>query len=242
MRAVWVLGLAVAAALAAAPGSAIAARGEKPVIAVTEFDNQSGAGWWRGGVGEELAGMLSNELSASGAFKVVEREQLRAVLEEQNLAASGRVKPGAGAKIGKLTGAQYLVTGTVTAYEEETQSTGGGVSFGGVSLGGKSEKAYLAVDLRVINAETGEIDFSRTIEGTAKGGGVSLGLYRGGFGGSLAQENKTPAGKAIRAALVEISDYLECAMVTQSDRCMSEYENKENRRRDKTRGALDLDD
>ena len=241
MRAVWVLGLAVAAALAAAPESAVA-RGEKPVLAVTEFDNQSGAGWWRGGVGDELAGMLSNELSASGAFKVVEREQLRAVLEEQNLAASGRVKPGAGAKIGKLTGAQYLVTGTVTAYEEETQSTGGGLSFGGVSVGGKSEKAYLAIDLRVINAETGEIDYTRTIEGTAKGGGMSLGVYRGGFGGSLAQENKTPAGKAIRAALVEISDYLECAMVTQTDRCMSAYEDKENRRRDKTRGALDLDD
>ena len=242
MRAVWILGLAVAAALAAAPESAAAARGAKPVIAVTEFDNQSSAGWWRGGVGWELAGMLSNELSASGAFKVVEREQLQSVLEEQNLAASGRVKGGTGAKIGQITGAQFLVTGTVTAYEEETQSTGGGLSFGGVSLGGKSEKAYLAVDLRVINAETGEIDFSRTIEGTAKGGGMSIGVYRGGFGGSLAQENKTPAGKAIRAALVEISDYLECAMVTQSDRCMSEYEDKENRRRDKTRGALDLDD
>jgi curli biogenesis system outer membrane secretion channel CsgG len=233
--------LVVAGALSVAPDLAFA-RGDKPVIAVTAFDNQSGAAWWRGGVGDELAGMLSNELSASGAFKVVEREQLRAVLEEQNLAASGRVAPGTGAKIGKLTGAQFLVTGTVTAYEEETQSTGGGLSFGGVSVGGKSEKAYLAVDLRVINSQTGEIDFSRTIEGTAKGGGMSLGVYRGGFGGSLAQENKTPAGKAIRAALVEISDYLECAMVTQTDRCMSEYEDKENRRRDKTRGALDLDD
>ena len=241
MRALWFCGLAAVAAMAVQP-EAQAARGEKPVLAVTAFDNQSGAGWWRGGVGEELAGMLSNELSASGAFKVVEREQLRAVLEEQNLAASGRVAPGAGAKIGKLTGAQFLVTGTVTAYEEETQSTGGGLSFGGVSVGGKSEKAYLAVDLRVINATTGEVDYTRTIEGTAKGGGMSLGLYRGGFGGSLAQENKTPAGKAIRAALVEISDYLECAMVTRTDRCMSAYEDKENRRRDKTRGALDLDD
>ena len=49
--------------------------------------------------------------------------------------------PGTGAKIGKLTGAQYLVTGTVTAYEEETSSTGGGISFGGVSLGGLDDAA-----------------------------------------------------------------------------------------------------
>ncbi|GMU43865.1 MAG: hypothetical protein AMXMBFR25_18510 [Lysobacterales bacterium] len=240
MRAIWWCGLAVIGGLACAPDLALA-RGDKPVLAVTEFENQSGAGWWRGGVGWELAGMLSNELSATGAFKVLEREQIRAVLDEQNLAASGRIAAGTGAQIGKLTGAQYLVTGTVTAYEEETASTGGGISFGGVSLGGKSEKAYLAVDLRVINATTGEVDYTRTIEGTAKGGGMSVGLYRGGFGGSLASENKTPAGKAIRAALVEITDYLECAMVEQ-DRCLDEYDAKESRRREKTRGALDLDD
>ncbi len=240
MRAIWLCGLAVVGGLAVAPDLALA-RGDKPVLAVIEFENQSGAGWWRGGVGWELAGMLSNELSATGAFKVLEREQIRAVLDEQNLAASGRVAAGTGAKIGQLTGAQYLVTGTVTAYEEETASTGGGISFGGVSVGGKSEKAYLAVDLRVINATTGEVDYTRTIEGTAKGGGMSLGLYRGGFGGSLASENKTPAGKAIRAALVEITDYLECAMVKQN-RCLDEYDAKEERRREKTRGALDLDD
>lgn len=241
MRAIWWCGLAILSGSVLAPNLA-SARGDKPVVAVTEFENQSGAGWWRGGVGMELAGMLSNELTASGAFKVLEREQLQAVLEEQNLAASGRVKGGTGAKMGQVTGAQFLITGTVTAYEEETASTGGGISFGGVSLGGKSEKAYLAVDLRVINAETGEIDFARTIEGTSKGGGMSIGLYRGGFGGSLASQNKTPAGKAIRAALVEITDYLECVMVKQTSRCMNEYDAKEDRRRDKTRGALDLDD
>lgn len=240
MRSIWWCGLAVISGLAGVPDIALA-RGEKPVLAVIEFENQSGAGWWRGGVGWELAGMLSNELSATNAFKVLERDQIRAVLDEQNLAASGRVAAGSGAQIGKLTGAQYLIAGTVTAYEEETASTGGGISFGGVSVGGSSEKAYLAVDLRVINATTGEVDYSRTIEGLAKGGGMSLGLYRGGFGGELASQNKTPAGKAIRAALVEITDYLECAMVKQ-DRCMNEYDAKEERRREKTRGALDLDE
>jgi curli biogenesis system outer membrane secretion channel CsgG len=231
--------MAVLGVLAA--DAALARGGAKPVIAVVEFKNESGAGWWRGGVGWELAGMLSNELAATNDFKVVERSKIEDVLSEQNLAASGRVAAGTGAKIGKLTGAQYLIAGTVTAYEEETQSTGGGISFGGVSLGGKSEKAYLAVDLRVINATTGEIDFVRTVEGTAKGGGMSIGVYRGGFGGSLAKENKTPAGKAIRAALVEITDYLSCVMVKQ-DGCRSEYDAKESARRDKTRGAIDLDD
>lgn len=229
------LGLAMAAVL---PTAALAQG--KPVLGVIEFKNESGAGWWRGGVGWELAGMLSNELGATNAFRIVERSKLEAVLQEQNLGASGRVAAGTGAKIGKLTGAQYLVAGTVTSYEENTKGTGGGISFGGVSLGGKSSEAYLAVDIRVINATTGEVDFVRTVEGRSKGGGISVGLYRGGFGGSLSQENKTPAGKAIRAALVEITDYLECAMVKQ-DRCLQEYDAKEAKRRDSNRGALKLD-
>jgi curli biogenesis system outer membrane secretion channel CsgG len=229
----------VCLALVAALPTVVSAQ-DKPVLAVIEFRNDSGAGWWRGGVGWELAGMLTNELSATNSFRVVERSKLQAVLEEQDLAASGRVRAGSGARIGQLTGAQYLVSGTVTAYEENTKGTGGGLSFKGVSVGGKSSEAYLAIDIRVINAETGEIDFVRTVEGRSKGGGVSLGLYRGGFGGNLAQENNTPVGKAIRAALVEVTDYLSCAMVKR-DRCLSEYDAKEAKRRDSSRGAVKFD-
>ncbi len=217
------------------------ARGAKPTVAVAEFINESGAGWWRGGVGWELSGMLSNELAATGDFTVLERSKIEAVLSEQNMAASGRVQAGTGAKIGKIIGAQYLIAGTVTSYEENTQSTGGGISFKGISLGGNSEKAYLAIDLRVINSTTGAIEFVRTIEGTSKGGGISVGVSRGGFGGALSSQKNTPAGKAIRAALVEATDYLACVMV-QRNGCEADYQAKDSARRAKTRDAIDLDD
>jgi curli biogenesis system outer membrane secretion channel CsgG len=233
--------LGVALALTGALGANLALAQGKPTIGVAEFRNESGAAWWRGGVGWELAGMLSNELAATNAFRVVERSKLEAVLEEQNLGASGRVAPGTSAKIGKLTGAQYLVMGTVTAYEEDVASTGGGISFKGISLGGKKENAYLAVDIRVVNTNTGEIEYVRTIEGNAKGGGVAVGISRGGFGGSLAKENKTPAGKAIRAAVVLTTDYLECVMVARNG-CEAEFQASDDRRRAKTRESLDLDD
>ncbi len=219
-----------------------AAKGDGPVLGVVEFRNEAtGVSWWYGGVGWELAGMLSNELAATGAFRVVERSKLESVLQEQNLAASGRVASGSGAAIGKLAGADYLVMGTVTAFEEHTADTGGGLRFRGFSVGGSKSEAYLAVDLRVVNATSGEIDYVRTIEGRSKGSGLRLGAHRGGFGGDLASQEKTPTGKAIRAALIEITDYLECAMVKQSRRCLAEYEEKERRRRDSTRGAIDLD-
>ena len=140
----------------------------------------------------------------------------------------------------KGAAAQYLVTGTVTSYEENTSSTGGGLSFKGIGFGGKSTEAYLAVDIRVINTTTGDIDYSRTIEGRSKGGGVAVGVYRGGFGGNLAHEENTPAGKAIRAALVEITDYLDCVMVKR-DGCKAEFDQKEQKRRQSDKGAIKLD-
>lgn len=235
-KTMYALALALAGAMAA--GSALAAG--KPSIGVAEFKNESGAGWWRGGVGWELSGMLSNELSSTGNFRIVERAKLDKVLEEQNLAASGRVRQGTGAKMGQVTGADYLVFGTVTSYEENTANTGGGLSFRGISLGGKKSEAYLAIDLRVVNSETGEVDFSRTIEGRSSGGGISVGVFRGGFGGNLAHEENTPAGKAIRAALVEATDYLDCVMVKR-DGCEGEFSAKERKRRDGNRKALKLD-
>jgi curli biogenesis system outer membrane secretion channel CsgG len=212
---------------------------EKPVLAVIEFQNQAAVRWWGSGVGEELAGMLSNELVAMDAFRVVERDKLRAVLEEQNLAASGRVAAGSGPAIGRLTGAQYLVMGTVTSYDESSGSTGGGISVRGISLGGKQSRAYVAVDLRVVDATSGEVSFTRTIEGTATSGGVSVGFSRRGFGGALSNEENTPAGQAIRAALMEIAEYLECAMV-KKDRCLDAYRAKEDKRRERTRSKLRL--
>jgi curli biogenesis system outer membrane secretion channel CsgG len=212
----------------------------KPVIGVSEFTNDTSAAWWYGGVGDDLADMLTNELAGTNKFKVVERAKLGPVLEEQDLAASGRVSKATGAKIGKLTGAEYLIMAELSAFETDVKGTGGGVSFRGVSLGGKKEDAYMAVDLRVINTTTGEIEFTRTVEARASSGGLNVGLYRGGFGGNLSKYEKTPTGKAIRAVVMEISEYLACAMVDKGD-CLAEYEAKESSRREKTKKAIKLD-
>jgi curli biogenesis system outer membrane secretion channel CsgG len=217
-----------------------AAMAEKPVLAVNEFTNETSAGWWYGGVGRDLADMLTNELAGTGNFKMVEREKLAAVLDEQDLADSGRVAKKTGAKIGKLTGAQYIVVASLSAFEEDVKDSGGGLSFRGISVGGKKQDAYMAVDLRVIDTTTGEVEFTRTVEARASGGGVNLGLYRGGFGGNLSKHEKTPTGKAIRAVIMEISEYLSCAMVEKGD-CMAEYQQKESTRREKTKKAIKLD-
>ncbi len=237
MKKTFILGLFLSALILSA-GSALA---EKPVMGVAEFkNNATGISWWRGGVGWELSGMLTNELAATGAFSMVERSKLEPVLAEQNLAASGRVAKGTGAKIGQLTGAEYLVMGTVTAYEEGTKGTRGGIGFKGIRVGGKKGEAYLAIDLRAVNTTKGTVDYVWSVEARAKSKGVSVGAYRGGLSGSLATESKTPAGKAIRAVVVEIAGYLECAMVKQ-DGCMGAYDAKEAKRKESLSKGIKLD-
>ncbi len=221
--------------------SAVAFAAEKPRIAVLRFTNHTHAGWWGGGVGDELSDMLTNELASTKAFRILERRELGSVVNELNFSQSDLVDPGTRTKLRKLKGAQYLVSATVSSFEQNTESTGGGISMFGVSVGGKMAKAYLAVDLKVIDVETGEIVDSRTIEGTSESAGMNLHGGVGFVSGGLGKEKKTPVGKAIRACIVNISDYLTCSMV-EKDSCLEKYAAKEEKRRAKTRSSIDLDE
>jgi curli biogenesis system outer membrane secretion channel CsgG len=215
---------------------------DKPRLGVLRFTNNTSAGWWTGSTGSELADMLSAELVAMESFSVLERQEIDAVLGEQDLGASGRVNSQTKAKMGKLKGAQYLVAATVSAFESDTSGTGGGINIKGISLGGEREKAYIAVDLKLIDVNTGEISIARTVEATAKSGGLNVGLSKNSFSGNLGHYAKTPTGKAIRACVIEISEFVECALVKgKNDSCMQEYKEKEAARKTKTKGAIDLE-
>ncbi len=228
--------LALGTVLSAAPGG-----DEKPRIGVLRFTNQTSAGWWSASVGNELTDMLVSELVSTKAFQVLERKELDAVLTEQDLGNSGRISAATKAKMGNIKGAKYIVAATVSSYEEKTSGGGGGISVGGLSLGGHKDKTYIACDLKVVDTETGEIVDTRTIEaessGVGLGGGLSVGnvsLHGGGF-------DRTPAGKAIRACVIYLSDYLECSLTKgPNDRCMKKWDQMDEDRKARTRGAIDI--
>ena len=225
---------------------------EKVAISVPSFKNESNWWWWRSGTSRQLADALSNELTSTGQFTVVERQKLGAVLSEQELAELGLVKPETAAQTGELTGAKYIVLGKVTSYEEgvSTESNGqnSGFNIGIVRVGNNSNsskrQAYVAIDLRVVDSTTGEVVYARTVEGRATDKSQS---YSNNFGllgiitGTNSQKtSKAPVGKALRAGLIEITNYLSCVMVEQ-DSCVAEYEAKEERRRNNTLDILDLE-
>lgn len=214
---------------------------EKPRIGVLRFTNNTHAGWWHGTAGEELQDMLIAELAASKAFTVLERKDINAVISEQKLGASGLVTKETAPEIAKLTGARYLVAGTVSAFQEQTGGQEGGFSLMGVSIGGDKGSTYIAVDLKVLDTNTGEIADVRTVEATSESTGLKVGLNLGFFSGNLGDKAKTPTGKAIRGCIVEISQYLECSLLQGKDSsCMKEYNDKESKRRQRTRDAVKL--
>jgi curli biogenesis system outer membrane secretion channel CsgG len=215
---------------------------EKPRIGVLRFTNQvAGLSWWHSSVATELQDLLSSELVSTRAFNVLERKEIGAVLSEQDLSASGRVSKKTLVKMRKIKGAKYLIAGTVTAFEK-SGSKGGKIGFKGISVGGKKTKTYIAVDVKVIDSETGEIVDARTIEANAKGKAIGAGLNVKGLSLSGGKADKTPTGKAIRACIVYISEYLACSLVNGQDHpCMRKWDKMDAKRREKTKGAISLE-
>lgn len=233
--------LFVVLAVASLSSICTASTDEKPRMAVMRFTNNTAAWWWKPGIGSELSDMLTNELASSKKFRMIERREIDSVLGEIHFNQSGYIDKKTKVKMHKIKGAQYLVMATVTSYEEDTEGKGGGLNFMGFSLGAKSAKSYIAVDLKVINTETTEIIDTRTIEGTSESTahGVSGSLF--GIGGNAEQKKKTPAGKAIRAAVINIAEYLQCSMVDK-DECIDTFNRKEEKRKERTKSELSLDE
>lgn len=215
----------------------------KPRIGVLRFTNNSHASWWHGGTGSELQDMLIAELAATEAFSILERKELDSVIGELKLGESGLVDQRTKRELGKLKGAQYLIAGTVSSFELNTTGSDAGISVMGFSVGGKKQTASLSVDVKLIDVETGEIVEARTIEANSSGGGMRVSGSILGVSGGLGKEEKTPTGKAIRACIIHVADYLECRLTKDADdSCRQQYAQKEKKRREKTRKSIDLDE
>ena len=93
MKRAWIAVAALMVSGAAVqPGLAqISGMSSRPItVAVKEITNTAtGTWWWSPAVSSKLTGMLANELKSTGHFTVVERQGLKKVLDEQELAELG---------------------------------------------------------------------------------------------------------------------------------------------------------
>lgn len=84
-------------------------------IAVADFTYSDGRDSRDGGVVSER---ITTELVKSKKFKVVERNKLEKVLEELKLQYTGMIDSDSVKNIGKMTGADWVVLGTLLRYRE----------------------------------------------------------------------------------------------------------------------------
>jgi curli biogenesis system outer membrane secretion channel CsgG len=171
----------------------LAAQTNRPTIAVLHFEYGSIQQWWSGNqdIGTGISDMLVDELVNDGSFRVIERKRLDAILAEQDLAQSERADPSAKTlvQIGKLLGARYVVTGSVTKFGTENSNKsfsggGWGSKYGVGSVGTAKGKANVAIATRIIDTTTGEIMASAKGEGTSKRSGLLLAGSGGGAAGA----------------------------------------------------------
>ena len=112
--------LAVAATTLAMLGtsaSALAAQGaaqdRRPVVAVLDYINASmrtDADYKA--LSKGIATVLAGRLGETDSIRIVTREKLNEIMNEQNLATSGRVDPSQAVQVGKLLNAHHIIYGT----------------------------------------------------------------------------------------------------------------------------------
>jgi len=83
-------------------------------------------------LGVGLAMMLTTEMMRNPRATMVERDQIRALIDEQGLTLSGMIDPATAIEVGKLSGVEYMVFGTYT-----------------------DVMSRLRVDVRIVDVETG---------------------------------------------------------------------------------------
>lgn len=94
-----------------------AVNNEVYTVAVLPF-TESGTGVT--GLGEQAASILFAKISANSNVWLVERTELDKILKEAELNISGIVNPGQATKIGQLTGAKIILTGSVFKVKDKT--------------------------------------------------------------------------------------------------------------------------
>lgn len=191
--------------------------GPKARIAVSDFEVKASKATSE--IGSGLKEMLVTALVNSNRFRVVERQVLNALMQEQELASSGASDQTSGPQRGQIRTADLIITAAVTEFEPQASGGAAGIGGGGGLgsgllgglLGASLNKAHMALDIRIIDTSTSEVLVATRVQGQASD--VAAGMI-GGFlgnwalGAGLGAYANTPMEKAIRICIIEAVRYI----------------------------------
>jgi TolB-like protein len=136
--------LALAGAGSIAPLDVAVAQATKPTVAIMYFNNNVFTKEARDydGLSKGVPDFLVTEMSSNPGIRVIERDQVQRLIDEQKLVGAGQVDRATAVKVGKLLGAQHMI-------------------FGGFMA---DPKGNFRIDARAVNVETGAIEFTDRVQ------------------------------------------------------------------------------
>ncbi len=144
----------------------------KPTVVVVGFDITVPGLQYEQTLPNALTDLMINALINSNRFRVFERRKLENLVTEQGFQYfSGIVDPSTAVQLGKMVGAHFVVTGSVTGI-----SSGGreGVRVGPVKIG--SGATLVTLTVRIVDVQTGEILYSEVKQEKASRSTVGLAI------------------------------------------------------------------
>ena len=146
-------------------------------IAIWDFENHAENHWWYWNdlgpaARNQIDTSFSENATLSAKFSVIERDKLALILKEQGLSSAGALDPQSAAKVGKILGIRYILTGGIDKFAINT--TRGRI--GGLGVGGNMTQADATINMRLIDTTTAERVISLSADGQIKKGG---GFIRG---------------------------------------------------------------
>jgi len=138
-------------------------------------------------IGKGIRAMLVKRMADANNVVIVERAKMDTLIKEQDMNAGNRVKQGSGARVGRISGADGLLAGDIVIFgrdDKKTKVRGGGVfggAIGAIASSTNQDKAVVAIDYRLIDAETSEV----IATGEARGESIRKGNALGALGGVL---------------------------------------------------------
>ena len=138
---------AVVAGITVPAASARAQKDGKPTVAIMFFNNNAFGAGARDydGLSKGIADFLITEMAVNPSIRVVERDQVQKLIDEQKLVTNGIVDRESAVRVGKLLGAQHMI-------------------FGGFMA---DPKGNVRIDARAVDVGTSAIEYTERVQDKA---------------------------------------------------------------------------
>ncbi len=176
-----------------APLAAVHAQAGKPTVAIMSFNNGSFGKDAKDydGLSKGIPDFLITDMSVNPGIRVIERDQVQKLVDEQKLVTGGQVDKETAVKVGKLLGAQHMIFGVYMT----------------------DPKGNFRIDARAVNVETGEIEHVERVDDKADNIMVSVGTLASKLNTGMKLPSRpaatrrvgdaTPASAAVTGAAVQ---------------------------------------